>query len=167
MDTMEFTREFYHLETILKAYALKLTSNGNDAEDLFQETAYRAFKYRHMFESKTNLKAWLMTIMRNIFINDYRKKKKNRTLSNWTETDMLSNSDRHSTGNGGEVNMAVEEIETVIARLDEHLVTPFSMRFRGYKYQEIADELSLPLGTVKSRIFMARKALQSSLSRVA
>jgi RNA polymerase sigma-70 factor (ECF subfamily) len=167
MDTKNFARQFNELETILKAYALKLTSNGNDAEDLFQETAYRAFKYRHMFKSKTNLKAWLMTIMRNIFINDYRKKKKNRTLSNWTETDLLSNSNQHSTANGGELNMAVEEIQTVIDKLDNHLVVPFSMRFNGYKYQEIADELSLPLGTVKSRIFMARKALQSNLLRVA
>ena len=120
-----------------------------------------------MFQSETNLKAWLMTIMRNIFINDYRKKKKNRTLSDWTDTDYLINSGNHSTSNIGEENMAIEEIQRVISTLDENLGVPFKMRSMGYKYQEIADELSLPLGTVKSRIFMARKELQSNLTQVA
>lgn len=167
MTANEFIQQFKGMEPALKAFALRLTSDVNNAEDLYQETAYRAFKYRDMFQSETNLKAWLMTIMRNIFINDYRKKKKNRTLSDWTDTDYLINSGNHSTGNVGEENMAIEEIQRVISTLDENLVVPFRMRSMGYKYQEIADELSLPLGTVKSRIFMARKELQSNLTQVA
>ncbi|MEM9887536.1 MAG: sigma-70 family RNA polymerase sigma factor [Bacteroidota bacterium] len=167
MSANEFVYQFKGMEHILKAFAMKLSNDFNDAEDLYQETAYRAFKYREMFKSETNLKAWLMTIMRNVFINDYRKKKKNRTLSDWTDTDYLIDSGNHSTGNSGEVSMAVEEIQAYIAKLDSNLATPFKMRFMGYKYQEIADELSLPLGTVKSRIFMARKELQYNLSKVA
>ncbi|MEM0991591.1 MAG: RNA polymerase sigma factor [Bacteroidota bacterium] len=165
MNANEFVSQFNGMEHILKAFAMKLSNDFNDAEDLYQETAYRAFKYREMFQSETNLKAWLMTIMRNIFINNYRKKKKNRTLSDWTDTDYLINSGTHSTGNSGEVSMAVEEIQGLIARLDNNLATPFKMRFIGYKYQEIADELSLPLGTVKSRIFMARKELQHYINK--
>ncbi|MEM8524566.1 MAG: RNA polymerase sigma factor [Bacteroidota bacterium] len=167
MTTNDFSRQFSAMEHLLKAFALKLCSDFNDAEDLFQETAYRAFKYRNMFRDETNLKAWVMTIMRNIFINDYRKRKKNRTLSDWTNTDYLVNSGTHTTGNSGEVNMAVEEIQGVISKLDDTIGTPFRMRSMGYKYQEIADQLGLPLGTVKSRIFLARKELQRNLTRVA
>ena len=165
MNANEFVSQFNGMEYKLKAFAMKLVNNWNDAEDLYQETAYRAFKYREMFKAETNMKAWLMTIMKNIFINDYRKKKKNRTLSDWTDTDYLINSNHHSTGNSGEVILAVEEIQELITKLDEQLATPFKMRFVGYKYQEIADELSLPLGTVKSRIFMARKELQYNLKK--
>lgn len=167
MTTKEFSFQFNSMEHLLRAFALKLCNDFNDAEDLLQETAYRAFKYRNMFRDETNLKAWIMTIMRNIFINDYRKKKKNRTLSDWTNTDYLLNSGKHVTGNSGEVNMAVEEIEGVISKLDDTIGQPFKMRSMGYKYQEIADQLGLPLGTVKSRIFLARKELQRNISRVA
>lgn len=167
MTAKEFSYQFNSMEHLLKAFALKLCNNLTDAEDLFQETAYRAFKYKNMFRDETNLKAWIMTIMRNIFINDYRKRKKNRTLSDWTNTDYLIDSGKHIIGNSGEVNMAVEEIQGVISRLDETIGMPFKMRSMGYKYQEIADQLGLPLGTVKSRIFLARKELQRNLSRVA
>jgi len=167
MTAKDFSYQLKTMEHLLKAFALKLCNDFNDAEDLFQETAYRAFKYKDMFRDETNLKAWIMTIMRNIFINDYRKRKKNRTLSDWTNTDYLINSGKHTTGNSGEVNMAVEEIEGVISKLDDIIGAPFKMRSMGYKYQEIADQLGLPLGTVKSRIFLARKELQRNLSRVA
>lgn len=164
MTVQEFSYQFGTMEHVLKAFAMKLCSDKFDADDLYQETAYRAFKYRGMFKSDTNLKAWLVTIMRNTFINHYRKKTKNRTLSDWTSTDFLIDSGDHTTINDAESKIAMEEIEKAIVLLDETLSVPFKMRSIGYRYQEIADELELPLGTVKSRIFLARKELQTSLN---
>ncbi len=164
MTVQEFSYQFGTMEHVLKAFAMKLCSDKFDADDLYQETAYRAFKYRGMFKSDTNLKAWLITIMRNTFINHYRKKTKNRTLSDWTSTDFLIDSGDYITINDAESKIAMEEIEKAVIKLDKTLSVPFKMRSVGYRYQEIADELELPLGTVKSRIFLARKELQTSLN---
>lgn len=167
MESKEFVSNLEKARPSLMKYAMKLCNNSSDAEDLMQETAYRAFKYRNLFKSDTNLRAWVTTIMRNIFINDFRRKKRNPTLSDWTSTNYLLNSGKHTIQNDGEGRMTIEEIEKIIAGLGDNFSVPFKMHSVGYRYQEIADELALPLGTVKSRIFSARKKIQHKLGYVA
>ena len=85
MSTIEFDRQFNKMSTLLHAFAYNLTKNVEDAKDLFQETAFRAMTNRDKFRAGTNLKAWLFTIMKNIFINNYRKKVKANTIMDSTD----------------------------------------------------------------------------------
>jgi len=162
MTVREFNAEFTSLNQPLKAFAYFLTKNTEDAHDLFQETAYRAFANLEKYNDGTNLKAWCVTIMRNIFINDYRKKSKSGITLDASENQYLINNTR-SVSNTGESKTIREEIDKAISKLDAGIREPFLMHYEGYKYQEIADIMRLPLGTVKSRIFFARKELQEAL----
>jgi RNA polymerase sigma factor (sigma-70 family) len=107
----------------------------------------------------------LFTIMRNIFINDYRRKAKQKTIFDNTPNDFLLNSQQVAVSNSAEGAMRLKEIHEAIHHLPEIFKTPFQLYFDGYKYQEIADVLSEPLGTVKSRIHFARKLLKDRLTR--
>ena len=100
---------------------------------------------------------------RYIFINNYRKKVKANTILDTTDNQFYLNSGSHATGNGAETNIMLKELNTMIEGLDDSIRVPFLMHFEGFKYQEIADELDLPLGTVKSRIFFARKELKDKI----
>jgi RNA polymerase sigma-70 factor (ECF subfamily) len=130
---------------------------------LYQETAFRALSNRDKFQPGTNFKAWMFTIMKNIFINNYRKKVKANTILDTTDNQYYLNSGNHSTGNAAEGEILLKELNTMVAALDDSIRVPFLMHFEGFKYQEIADELALPLGTVKSRIFFARKELKEKI----
>lgn len=163
MSTIEFNTSFDKLSPILNAFAYKLTQNIEDARDLFQETAFRAMANRDKFRAGTNHKAWLFTIMKNIFINNYRKKVKNKTISDSTDNLFYLNTGQESTGNQGEGEVLIKELNDLIADLDDVVRVPFLMHYEGYKYQEIADEFDLPLGTVKSRIFFARRDLKAKI----
>lgn len=145
------------------AFACHLTKNEDEAQDLLQETAYKAFKYRSMYQPHTNLRAWLMTIMRNTFINDYRQKKRRQTLNDQTPNNFFLNSGDRVVVNLGESEITIKEVTRLIDSLEDWMKIPFLMHYQGYKYDEIATELDIPLGTVKSRIFFARKKLQESL----
>src|SRR5690606_256835 len=134
-----------------------------EAKDLYQETAFRALSNRDKFIPGTNLKAWLLTIMKNIFINNYRKKVKANTIIDSTDNQFLINSGANVVENGAESQILIDEITAMIDKLDDSLRVPFEMHRVGYKYQEIADKLRLPLGTVKSRIFFARKELKEQI----
>lgn len=166
MSQIEFTQGFNQFETILLAFAYRLTKNESDAQDLLQETAYKAFKYRGMYQPKTNLRAWLMTIMRNTFINNYRQKKRRQILNDKTDNDFFIDSGSYAVRNDGESNVTTEEIQNVVEALEDWLRVPFLLHFQGYKYDEIAEVLGIPLGTVKSRIFFARKRLQQTISEM-
>lgn len=130
---------------------------------MYQETAFRALTNRDKFNPGTNFKAWSFTIMKNIFINNYRKKVKANTIMDSTDNMYYLNSGSVSISNGAEANILMEELTEMIARLDDSIRIPFLMHYQGFKYQEIADELNLPLGTVKSRIFFARKELKEMI----
>ena len=134
-----------------------------DAKDLYQETAYRALFNRDKFQPGTNFKAWMFTIMKNIFINNYRKKVKANTILDTTDNQYYLNSGNHSTANSAEGGIMLKELTAMVSALDDSIRVPFVMHFEGFKYQEIADELQLPLGTVKSRIFFARKELKEKI----
>jgi len=163
MTSVEFNTRLSGLTTILHSFAYNLTKNVEDAKDLYQETAFRALFNRDKFQPDTNFKAWMFTIMKNIFINNYRKKLKSNTVLDTTDNQYYINSGSHATGNAAEGVIMLKELNGMVDALDESIKIPFLMHFEGFKYQEIADELDLPLGTVKSRIFFARKALKDKI----
>ena len=163
MTTVEFNYKLTGMQKHLEYFAKKLTNNDDDAQDLLQETFLKALIFRDKFVESTNLKAWLFTIMKNIFINNYRKKTKANTIIDSTDNLYYINSGSTVIQNKAESNIMMDELEMMIEKLDDSLKVPFEMHYLGYKYQEIADKLRLPLGTVKSRIFFARKALKGMI----
>jgi RNA polymerase sigma-70 factor (ECF subfamily) len=136
-----------------------LTNDKHKAQDLYQETAFTAYKNKDKFQEGTNIKSWLLTIMRNTFINDYRKKKRQRLdFLPLMPNDIPNN----HTFNSAEDRIAEQEILAIIDNnLKDNLKEPFLMAHAGYKYKEIAAEMYLPEGTVKSRVFMARERLRN------
>lgn len=165
MTHLEFTAHFNKMESLLLAFALRLTKDENDARDLLQETAYKAFKYRQKYRPHTNLGAWLITIMRNTFINDYRKQKRRNTLKDSSATNYLLNGGGGPVFNDGESKMTIEELWGMIDQVEEWARVPFLLYYQGFKYEEIAEEMGIPIGTVKSRIFHTRKCLREMIRR--
>lgn len=151
------------LTTAMKPYAVMLTKDVTDAEDLVQETIYRALGNKEKFSDGTNLKAWLFTIMKNIFINNYRRTIKRNTILDETASSYYLYHSAETAKNAGESNLGIENIQNAIDNLSDDFRVPFLMHYDGFKYQEIADDLALPIGTVKSRIFLARRELQRFL----
>lgn len=149
----------------LRAFSLKLTGSETDANDLYQDTALRIISNADKFQQNTNFKAWAVTIMRNIFINNYRKKVRRGTILDQTPNNYYINSGSQSIENDGETRMAYKELLRMVSALPEDFKRPFWMAYRGYKYDEIAEQLDAPLGTIKSRIFFARKKLQKMYER--
>jgi len=144
----------------LLSFAMSLTKNNSDAEDLYQDTVFLALKNKEKFSIGTNFTAWLKTIMRNTFINNYRKQKRfQKILAKGVGGYFFG---KKSSENTTEVDMNVKEIEKLIADIDDRFKTPFLMYYTGYSYDEVAQRLDLPMGTVKSRIFFARKHLKAS-----
>ena len=144
----------------LRAFSLKLTGNNVDAEDLYQDTVLRIITNADKYNPGTNFKAWAVTIMRNIFINNYRKKMRRNMIIDQTPNNYYINSGDSVVDNEGETNIEYDELLKMVNALPEDFRKPFVMAFQGYKYDEIAEELDSPLGTIKSRIFFARKKLQ-------
>ncbi len=165
MSTLEFNFRLDQMASLLNAFAYNLTKNIEDAKDLFQETAYRALTNRDKFRPDTNFKAWVFTIMKNIFINNYRKKVKANTIIDTTENQFFINSGSSAINNQADSNIMMQELNTMVDELDDAIQVPFVMHYEGYKYQEIAEVLELPLGTVKSRIFFARKELKGKINK--
>ena len=165
MSSIEFNESLNKMANLLQSFAYSLTKNTEDARDLYQETAYRAITNREKFRPGTNLKAWLFTIMKNIFINNYRKKVNANTIMDTTDNQYYINSGDNAIGNKAESSIMMKELTRMIDTLDESIRIPFLMHYQGYKYQEIADHLDLPLGTVKSRIFFARKDLKVQIKK--
>jgi RNA polymerase sigma factor (sigma-70 family) len=149
----------------LRPFAINLTRDTEAANDLCQETMYKALANQEKYNNGTNIKAWLFTIMRNIFINNYRRKAKQKTILDSTPNDFLINMKQATVPNGAESGMRVKEIQKAVTQLPEIFKTPFLLYFDGYKYNEIADVLHEPLGTIKSRIHFARKLLKEQISR--
>jgi len=163
MSKPEFQQELLTLRKPLSYFALQLTANDDDAQDLLQETMLKAITYRDKFREKTNLKAWLYTIMKNTFINNYRRSVKANTIIDKTEDLYYLNQSRPHDDQAPETNFNLKEVTKVVNALEDDYRVPFLMHFKGFKYKEIADQLNLPIGTVKSRIFLARKKLMSKL----
>ncbi|MDQ3048723.1 MAG: RNA polymerase sigma factor [Bacteroidota bacterium] len=163
MTAIEFNQQLINQRVPLKNFAYSLTMSSEEAQDLVQETYLKALKYREKFADATNLRAWLYTIMKNTFINTYRRSVKTRQIITQTEDLSYVKPAAGSYGPGAESLMNVKYITNAIEALDEDYKIPFVRYNDGYKYKEIADELNLPIGTVKSRIFLARKRLMDQL----
>lgn len=143
----------------LRAFAMSLAGNSVDAEDLYQDTAFKVLANTDKFQQGTNFKAWSVTIMRNIFINNYRKKMRRNTILDETPNNYYINSGGKAIENQGDTNIAYKDMLGMVSKLPEDFKRPFWMAYKGFKYDEIAEELGAPLGTIKSRIFFARKKL--------
>ena len=163
MGTQDFNQQLTSLQDNLKYFAKSLTQNNEEANDLVQDTFLKALTYRDKFEADTNLKAWTYTIMKNTFINNYRKNiKVNMVLDNTADLYYLNSGSISDSNNPASV-LAHKDINKVVDSLEDEHRVPFQMHHTGFKYKEIAETLDLSIGTVKSRIFFSRKKLMSSL----
>ena len=152
------------LQGNLLSFAYQLTANREQAEDLLQETTLKALDNEAKYVDNVNFKGWIFTIMRNIFINNYRQQVRQATVVDKSEDLYHINISQDSGISSPEGSYAVKEITKTLASFTEEYRVPFSMYVAGYKYNEIADKLGLPLGTIKSRIFFARKRLRAELN---
>lgn len=146
--------QIHKIHRLMKAFSLKLTGNPDDANDLYQETALRIISHADRFEQGTNFKAWALVIMRNTFINNYRKRIRRERIQ-----EQIFSGREETTENRGEYGVRYKELLKMVNSLSDEFKTPFWMAFQGYKYEEISEHLNIPLGTIKSRIFFARKKL--------
>jgi len=163
MTALEFNHQLISLETKLSRFALSLTTNREDAKDLLQETMLKALTYKDQFVQYTNLKAWTYTIMKNTFINNYRRGVRQNTTFDNTKDLYLLNQSKDTKNISPDSAYTTNEINKIIDSLNDDFRLPFKMHTEGYKYKEIAQKLGLKIGTVKSRIFFTRKKLMDAL----
>ena len=163
MRTADFTQNLLGMQTELHRFALKLTADREDADDLLQETSLKALDNEDKYTPDTNFKGWMYTIMRNIFINNYRKTVRDQTFVDHTDNLFHLSLPQDSGFESTEGNYDLKEIRKIVNMLPKEYRVPFSMYVSGFKYREIAERLGLPIGTVKSRIFFTRQRLQKDL----
>lgn len=164
MSELEFGAAINNYSKPLWGFAMKLTRDDSDAKDLMQETFVKAYTNKEKYREGTNLNAWLFTIMKNSFITQYQKVKRRQTyVDNSEDLHLLNTAVSH---NGGARNLSYEELDNRIESLQSKFREPFKMFVEGFKYQEIAEELNIPLGTVKNRIHVARYELQEYVMKL-
>ena len=163
MDVLQIQKDLIGMQDYMKNFALSLTKDEADAEELTQDTTLRVLNNYDKFVDNVNFKGWVLKIMRNIFINNYHKLVRTQELIDYNvdayNVPLMSDGGE----NTPEGSMDIKEITEAISALQPTLKEPFSMYVSGYKYSEIAETLGIPLGTVKSRIFFARQELQRKL----
>ena len=145
------------MQANLRSFALKLTLDADEAHDLVQDTTLKALNNEEKFVDNANFKGWMLTIMRNIFINNYRKSARENTMVDTSEDLYHLNLKQDSGLETPDGAYAVKEISEILAGFPEDCREPFSL------HEEISERLSMPLGTVKSRIFFTRKRLREIL----
>lgn len=159
-----FEAKLVELQNNMLNFAFTLTSNKDDAQDLLQETTLRALNNKEKYYENVNFKGWVFTIMHNIFVNNYRRIVRSQTIIDQTDNLYHLNMPQDSGFNSPEGSYTTAEITRVINNFSDEYKVPFNMHLEGFKYEEIAQSLGLPIGTVKSRIFFARRRLQELLS---
>lgn len=167
MTALEFSYQVGGFTKLLRPFAMRLTRDSDDANDLVQDTLVKAYTNREKYTDGTNLKAWLFTIMKNTFITQYQRMMRRNTFIDSTENLHFINSNESLQVNEAESTFIREDIQLAMQHTDEMYRLPFMMYFEGFKYHEIAEELDLPIGTVKNRIHIARKTLKSHLAMYA
>jgi len=166
MTALEFNYQLERASKSLKPFAMKLTKDLEDANDLIQETLFKAFTNKEKFAEGTNLKAWLYTIMKNTFITNYQRMVRRKTFIDTTENLHFINSTHTVSENAATSSFAIQEISKALENLEDIYRTPFLMYYKGFKYHEIAERLAIPIGTVKNRIHIARKELKEKLLKL-
>ncbi len=163
MSKSEFGSMILSHESFLMQLAMKLTRSSEDSNDLIQETFFKALKNKDKFQEGTNIKGWLYTIMKNTFINAYRKRKNQNTFVDETDNKYFLNMGETEKTATTDASVDQEYMMQQINSVEKTYVETFMMYYNGYKYEEISEILDIPLGTVKSRIFLARKKMQAKL----
>ena len=164
MTTTNFNKEINKIESLLFGFAMRLTRNKEKAKDLMQETLMRCFDKRDRFHEGTNFKSWVTTIMYNAYINHYRKAKTRNKVVKPVE-DFSYIAENKSTQGNAESIIFLKELRRIVNNLTDTYKVPFKMLADGFHYDEIAKKLNLPMGTVKSRIFYARKKLSAMVCK--
>ena len=163
MNTYSFRKDLISVQEELLRFAYKLTADKEEANDLLQETSLKALDNEDKYMPDTNFKGWMYTIMRNIFINNYRRIVREQTFVDQTDNLYHLNLPQNSGFASTEGSYDLKEMHRIVNSLPRDYKVPFSMHVSGFKYREIADRLGLPLGTVKSRIFFTRQRLKQEL----
>jgi RNA polymerase sigma-70 factor (ECF subfamily) len=164
MTAVELTHQITSLRTALKSFTRRFTHDHEESSDLVQDTILKALMNRDKFTQDENLKGWLFTIMRNTFINTYRKNQRAKTSRDNTKDLYFLNVEDNHTFNCPDTRYEYQDIWKNVNQLRNELLVPFKMYTTGYKYHEIATHLGLPIGTIKNRIFHARKEIQKKLT---
>ena len=163
MNGIQFQQKLLSLQENMMNFALMLTANRDDAQDLLQDTTLKVLDNQDKFVDNVNFKGWVLTVMRNLFINNYYKVVRVQTFVD-SSADLYNLEITNDSGlDSPDKAYQIKEITKAINGLNDDLKVPFSMFLSGYKYNEIAEKLNVPLGTVKSRIFFARQELQKRL----
>lgn len=163
MNSITFKNELVGAQEELLRFAFKLTADREEANDLLQETSLKALDNEDKYTPETNFKGWIYTIMRNIFINNYRRVVREQTFVDQTENLYHLSTPRDEAQDYTESAYDLKEMRRIVNSLPHEYKVPFSMHVAGFKYREIAEKLGLPIGTVKSRIFFTRQKLQHEL----
>lgn len=163
MENHLLNHQISNHRSCLESFAMRFTKDLEDAQDLVQDTVVKAIRYHHLYKQGTNFRAWLYTIMKNTFINDYRKGRRKSALIETSE-DLTSYQLQGSAANNQGTNkLVMEDINKALEHLQPEYSGPFLKYFEGYKYHEIAEQQGIPIGTVKTRIHVARQVLKERL----
>jgi len=163
MTSIEFCSQLLSLEHCLLKFAYRLNLKRPDAKDLVQETFLKVLSKRDQYVDQNNMKAWTLTIMRNVFVDNYRKQMNRKAYCDQTIESTFTNKTEPVSAYDQASEYQAAEITQNINNLNEKFRVPFQMYVDGYKYNEIADNLNLKIGTVKNRIFLSRKHLMSQI----
>ena len=166
----KFENETVPHQDALYNYALKIARNADDAQDLLQETYYKAFKNYHQFENGTNSKAWMFMILKNTFINNYRKLKREPVKLDYDEIEDIYENIKSDQTKDNNLNLDFyndlldDELSAALSKIPSKMKEVFLLcDLEGYTYEEIAEITDIPIGTVRSRLHRARKLLQDEL----
>ena len=163
MNSITFQKDLLGVQSDLLRFAYKLTSDREEANDLLQETSLKILDNEDKYAPDTNFKGWTYTIMRNIFVNNYRRTVREMNLIDDTYSINQQSLIEDEEGDRFEFAYDMKQLYRVIHSIPEDMKVPFQMFVAGFKYREIAEKLGLPMGTVKSRLFFIRKRLKEEL----
>ncbi len=170
-----FEKEFMpHIDSMYN-FAFRLTNDEDDANDLVQDTYLKAFRFINSFSQGTNAKAWLFRILKNSFINDFRKKSKEPAKVDYQDVETTYNSEEDAETNQT-VDLRAETVQDLIGDEIANALNSLPVDFRtviilcdveGFTYEEMAKILDIPIGTVRSRLHRARMLLKEKLKSYA
>lgn len=163
METLNFNCDIYQYRQLLLDRAISYTHDNDDAADLVQDTFIKAFRFSASFQSGTNVRAWLFTILKNTFLNHYYKVKRKKELVDNDGDLSYAQLAPSASLNSGSSKFMMDDIQRALLSLPEDCRFCFCRYFEGYKYHEISEELNIPLGTVKTKIHTARILLKKML----